>query len=459
MMSPGRASGCDWLPGAEVAPSKTADRPSVPRLVKATNSPTLRIGYVVARYPAISHTFVLREVLGLRSAGFEVSTFSVKRTDPSEWLSEVDREEAAATWAVRPTTIGTIIREHLATVARHPLAWLGTLVRAVRHAPPGARASLWQVFYFAQAVLLWRECERRGIRHLHAHMANVAADLAWLTAELGRSADPSSGWKWTFTMHGSTEFSDVRRHNLGAKVAAAELVICVSDFTRSQLMAVAEPSSWPKLVVVHTGTDLVRYQSEVRRRLVGEPVRILTVGRLHPVKGQSLLIEALARLNEQGQRAVLTLVGDGPLGKDLAALARDLGVGQLVKFPGAIGQDELATYYADADVFCLPSFNEGVPVVLMEAMACALPVVSSRITGIPELVDDGVSGLLVVPGRADVLADALGALAADPVLRTRMGEAGRAKIEAEFDAKRSANLVAARLARLQGAELSVRSAV
>lgn len=416
-----------------------------------TSSP--RIGYVVSRYPSISHTFVLREVLAARAAGLEVSTFSVKRSDPGELLSEIDREEADRTWSVRPVAAAVVVREHLATLRRHPRAWATTMVKALRHAPPGPRALLWQMFYFAEAVLLWRECERRSITHLHAHMANVAADLAWLASEFGRAADQSSGWRWTMTMHGSTEFSEVTRFNLAAKVESADLVICVSEFTRSQMMAVSKPADWAKLVAVHTGTDLRRYHPTGRAHSDDEPLRVLTVGRLHPVKGFSLLIEAVADLHGQGERVTLTLVGDGPLHGELSALAKRLGVDHIVDFAGAVGQDALASYYRDADVFCLPSFNEGVPVVLMEAMASGLPVVSSRITGIPELVEDGVSGLLVVPGRAALLSEALGELARDPAARKRMGEAGRAKIEAEFDAERCGLAVAAHLGALHGVEI------
>ena len=182
-------------------------------------------------------------------------------------------------------------------------------------------------------------------------------------------------------------------------------------------------------------------------------VEILSVGRLDPVKGAALLISAVANLLSQGRPVHLTLVGGGPMAAELRAIADRLGIGTAIDFPGPIGQDELPTYYASADIFCMASFAEGVPVVLMEAMASGLPVVTTRIAGIPELVEDGRTGLLVSPGRSDLLVDALGRLIDDEVLRRTLGEAARDRVEAEFDAEACGREVARHLAALQGFDL------
>jgi glycosyltransferase involved in cell wall biosynthesis len=173
-------------------------------------------------------------------------------------------------------------------------------------------------------------------------------------------------------------------------------------------------------------------------------LRILNVARLAEVKGQIVLLDAVAALREQGLAVTATIVGDGPQSDALHVHAGRLGIRDAIDLPGAVGQDKLRAYYERADLFCAPSFAEGVPVVLMEAMAMGLPVIATRIMGVPELVDDGVSGRLVAPGRADVLAAAIRDLAGDAGRRAAMGSAGREKVVAEFDVDRSA----ARLAEL-----------
>jgi glycosyltransferase involved in cell wall biosynthesis len=393
----------------------------------------LRLAYLVSRYPLTSHTFILREVTGLRRAGVDVDTFTVRRSGPEHLLTDAEREADATTHALVPPRRGELIAAHLRALATRPRRYLATLRLAMALRGRGARALLWQVFYFGEAVLMWRECSRRGIRHVHAHHANVASDVALLAAGLG-----GRGWSWSFTMHGSTEFFDVREHRLPQKVERALFVVCVSDHGRSQLMSLVGTAHWDKLRVVRCGVDLSAFDVADRSR-DGAPPEILTVGRVVPVKGQALLVEAVAELARRGVDVRLTVVGDGPQLDDLRTRAERLGVGDRVAFAGAVGQDRIRDYYARADVFALPSFAEGLPVVLVEAMATGLPVVASRITGIPELVDEGVSGLLVVPGRGDDLTRALERLAAAaPEQRAAMGRAGRDRVAAEFDIQRTA---------------------
>lgn len=394
---------------------------------------TITVGYVVSRYPAISHVFIQREIHALRDLGARVDTFSVHRADPATLLSGRDSSDAETTTTILPVSPVTLVATHARACARWPRAYFSTLRYAIAQSPPGMRARVWQVFYFAEAVLLWAACRARGIRHLHAHFANVGADVAWLASHLGAEIEPHAGWRWSFTMHGCVEFWSVDRFNLVRKVAAAEQVFTISEFTRAQLMALCAPEDWRKLSVVHCGVDLERYHPPVAPDGNGSIVRVLVVGRLSHEKGHPVALEAIAELRKQGVDARLTLVGDGPFGPQLRRLARKLGIAHVVTFTGAVGQDEMPAYYREADIFCQPSFAEGIPVVLMEAMASGLPVVSSAIAGIPELVEDGVNGRLVPPGRPDLLAAALGDLARQPQERRAMGAAGRAVIERSFD--------------------------
>ena len=386
----------------------------------------MKLAYLVSRYPAVSHTFVQREVAALRELGVEVDTFSVRAGTA---LSDVDRAEARTTTTLVPASPVDLIGM-VATAARHPGATIRLVRHSLRASSGGARSLAWRAFYAGEAVLLWRHLRRRGITHVHAHFANVAADVAGLATELGRLLGETR--TWSFTMHGPTELADVAHFGLAAKARDADFVICISDFARSQLMALLDEHEWSKLSVVHCGIDPTRFDAVVRPA-DRVPLSILCVGRLVPEKGQAVLLDALADLRSRGVDATVTLVGDGDSRHALESTARRLGLDDHVHFAGAVGQDDILAHYRDADVFCLPSFAEGVPVVLMEAMATELPVVSTHITGIPELITDGESGLLVRPGRADLLADALARLAADPDLRRDLGRAGRAAVLAAFD--------------------------
>jgi glycosyltransferase involved in cell wall biosynthesis len=400
----------------------------------------VRIAYVSSRYPAVSHTFIQREVAALRAIGIDVDTVAIRRAAAGEVLSQADRAEARTTYAILPVTLRRLAGAHLGALLRYPRAYRTTLARALKLAPRGLRGRLWQMFYFGEAVVLWDHARRRRVGHLHAHFANVGSDVALLAARLGAAAGrgPRS---WSMTMHGSTEFYDVREHRLPEKVADAAFVACISDFTRSQLMLSADPADWGKLELVRCGVDPEAFAPPARD---GDrpPLRVLTVSRLVPGKGFALLLDALADAVGRGHDVVLAVVGDGPDGDALRARARRLGIVERVRWLGAVGQDEIRGHYAQADVFCLPSFAEGVPVVLMEAMAAELAVVATRIAGIPELVADGESGLLVTPARADELADALARLAADPQLRRRLGRAGREAVLDGYVAGRWARVLA-----------------
>jgi glycosyltransferase involved in cell wall biosynthesis len=255
-----------------------------------------------------------------------------------------------------------------------------------------------------------------------------------LATGFGRAAGgPRS---WSFTMHGPTEFLDVAGHRLPQKAEDAAFVACISDFARSQLMALTDPACWENLHIVHCG---IHPGPAPEERPAGDsPARLLSVGQLLPRKGHAVLIEALAELAAEGVEIEATIVGGGPERERLEQMAGEMGIGERVRFTGALGQDELPALYEAANIFCLASFAEGVPVVLMEAMAHGVPVVATRIAGIPELVADGETGLVVAPGRAADLAAAIRRLAGDRELAARLGGAGREKVIAEFDQAESA---------------------
>jgi colanic acid/amylovoran biosynthesis glycosyltransferase len=393
-----------------------------------------RVAYLISRYPAISHAFVQREVLALRDAGVDVHTFALRRAGDSDVLSPVDEAERDATYAIQPVRWGRLLADHTRALATRPGVYAKTLARAVRLGR-GVRGVVWQLFYFAEAIAVWAELGRRDLRHVHVHFANPAADVAMLATEFG-----GAGWHWSLTLHGPAEFFEVRGNRLAEKLTSATFVACASDWSRSQAMSLVPADVWPRFTVVRGGVDASQWQRDGATPDAGSGrLEILNVGRLAPVKGQALLIDAIARLRDEGLDAHARIVGDGPEREALEHRIDELGLRDAVELTGPVGQDRIRELYAQADVFCLPSFREGLPFVLIEALAMELGVVATRIMGIPELVDDGESGLLVAPGRVDELADALTNLARDPERRRALGAAGRHTVERDYALSRLAS--------------------
>jgi colanic acid/amylovoran biosynthesis glycosyltransferase len=394
------------------------------------------VAYLVSRYPAISHAFIAREVQALRRLGLRVDTFGIHRSDPRHILTTGDAEALRDTYAVLPPRSPRFVWAHLRAMVNRPRRYLGALTLALNQPPVARSGRAGDLAHFAEAVPIWHECRRRGLRHLHAHFTRPSADVALLASHLA-----DGELTWSFTAHG-IDISLDGAERLAEKVRRAAWVACVSDFGRAQVMGLVEDRHWTKLHLVRCGVDPEEFAPRQRQGGGADgDLRILTVGRVEPVKGHAILLEAIALLAERGIDARATVVGDGSLLPGLTRRAAELGIHARVRFEGSVGQDRIRDHYAGADVFCLPSFGEGVPVVLMEAMAMELPVVASRVMGIPELVEHGTSGLLVPPARPDLLADALQRLAADRGLRRKMGEAGRAAVARRFDPAVAAGLL------------------
>jgi glycosyltransferase involved in cell wall biosynthesis len=392
-----------------------------------------RIAYLTGEYPRATDTFIQREVAALRALGFEVVTTSVRRTAPEHIVGPEQAAEQAGTFHILEAA-----RRPLRTLAalahglRRPRRFLGALGLAARTAPPGLRGGLYQAFYFIEALVLAHEMARREVTHLHNHIAKASCTVAMLAARL-------SDIPFSFTLHGPDIFFEPLTWRLDAKIAEARFVACISDFCRAQAMIFAAPEAWPKLRIVHCGVQPDRYAGAPPPR----GARLLFVGRLAAVKGVAVLFDALARVVATRPETRLTLIGDGPERAALEAEAARLGLSDHVSFLGYRSQDAVAEALAAHDVFVLPSFAEGVPVVLMEAMAAGRPVLTTRIAGVPELVEDGVSGRLVPPGNATALAAALEDLLADPDGLAAMGEVGRARVRAAFDVAQEAARLAA----------------
>ena len=394
--------------------------------------PNPRIAYLAGEYPAVSHTFILREVAALRARGLDILTCSVRRTGPQHHRGPAERAEAAMTFALLEAAKNPfhLIGAQVAAL-KTPGLYLRTLRKAWSMRGPGLRATVYQLFYFLEATVLARHLKARGATHLHNHFAQASGNVALLAARL-------AGIPFSFTLHGPADFTDPKLWRLDAKIRDAAFVACISHYSRSQAMLASPVEDWDRLHIVHCGVEPARYDAPP-----AQGRGLLFVGRLAAAKGVPVLIEAMPRILASFPDAHLTLIGDGPDRAALEDRVRRLGLSGAVTFAGYQSQDEVAEALARAAVFVLPSFAEGVPVVLMEAMAARRPVVATRIAGIPELVEDGVSGRIVPPGDGAALARAVCDILADPGLAARMGEAGRRKVEAEFDIAHEAEKLAA----------------
>lgn len=389
-----------------------------------------KLAYLVSQYPATSHTFIRREVQALREAGVSVDTFSIRPPSEAERQAGVDRREYEKTHYVLPPKIGRILKAHASALRKRPGAYLRTLRDATRHRVPGAKAAAWSLFHFAEAIALADELDARGVDHLHNHFANSGANVGFLATRF-------LGIDWSLTLHGISEFDYPAGPLLAEKITSAAFVACVTHFGRAQAMRMVDPKHWEKLFVARCGLDLGALEQGATSTPVPpkkRALRLVTVGRLSPEKGLAGLLEAFAAVDADAE---LRIIGDGPERDALEAKAVSLGLADRVVFVGRLPSSGVIAELLYADAFAMASFMEGLPVVLMEALAMEVPVIAPRVAGIPELVEDDASGLLFAPGHWKELTERLERLLGDADLRRRLATEGKRRVEAEFDIHRA----------------------
>jgi colanic acid/amylovoran biosynthesis glycosyltransferase len=395
-----------------------------------------RVAYLLSRYPAVSHSFLLNEVLQLRRLGFEVDTASINPPDRAvSSLSEVELKESNKTYYVKSSSRAAAAGIILRTLVLRPIVFFRGLIAALQLDGWNVRATLYSLFYFAEALLVGDWMRRRGVRHLHVHFCTAVATVAYLT---------SIAWDVPFSLsvHGPDEFHDMEKFHVARKIARASFVLCISDFCRSQLMRVSSPEHWKKLNVVRLGVDTAIFSPDRKTHGDTDALQIICVGRLVPAKGQLLLLRAFADLLAQGYRLHLTFVGDGDARKQLEVESASQNLTSAVTMTGALNHRETRQVLEGTDLFVLPSFAEGLPVALMEAMAMEIPCVSTFIAGIPELIRDGVDGRLVPASSCESLYAAMKHLIDDPQLRRRLGIAGRQRVLELHDLTTNSRLLA-----------------
>jgi glycosyltransferase involved in cell wall biosynthesis len=390
----------------------------------------VRMAYLVSTYPAVSHTFILREVRRLRRANFEIQVSSINPPDCSATgMTCEEREEAAETFYIKREGFRGAVLAHMNVLVKSPKSYFAGLWFALRLAGTDLRRLTFAVFYFVEAVILGHWMESQRLTHLHVHFANAASTV-------GLIASRTFSIEFSLTVHGPDEFYDAPGLRLAEKIAGSSFVRCIGQFARSQLMRLSPPSQWDKLEIGPLGVDPQRF-SPRRFRLSPTRFEILCVGRLVPSKGQLVLIAAIERLVKTKPSLRVRLVGDGPERESLERAIAAANLGSYIVLEGSVNQDRIQEFYRQADIFVLASFAEGIPVVLMEAMAMEIPCISTFVAGIPELIRNETDGILVPPSDDLALASAINRLIEDSALRHRLGVAARRRVMEKYDLDRS----------------------
>jgi colanic acid/amylovoran biosynthesis glycosyltransferase len=384
----------------------------------------MTIGYLISYYPKPSHSFIRREISAVEAQGLRVVRYSVR--PGGEEVDEADVAEKGRTSVLLDAGPLRLALAAARVAVTRPATFLRALALAWRIGRKSARGTLRNLAYLVEACLLQGWCRRDGVQHLHAHFGSNTAAVAMLCHELG-------GPTFSFTAHGIETFDAPEFLALDEKVGRAAFTVAVCHFGRSQLCRWSDPIHWPRIHVVRCGVD----RQFLDRAPAAAPSgsRLVCVARLSPEKGHLPLLAAAARLMESGRAMELVLVGDGPLRPTLERLIEKLGLQAHVRLAGWKSGAGVVEEILGSRALVLPSFSEGLPVVLMEAMALGRPVIASQITGIPELVEPRITGWLVPAGSDEALATAMmEALDAPLSDLDRMGREGARRVAELHDA-------------------------
>jgi colanic acid/amylovoran biosynthesis glycosyltransferase len=380
--------------------------------------------YLINQYPKVSHSFVRREILALERQGWTVHRHAQRGWD-EVCIDPQDRSEQLRTRYLLQAGIGALLLAGLRELFHSPATALSALLAALQMGWRSDRSLPFHLIYWLEACLLAQRCREQGVRHLHAHFGTNSAEVSGLAAML--AGIPSS-----FTVHGPEEFDKPEFLSIARKIHMSAFVVAISSFGRSQLYRWIDRAHWGKVKVVHCGLDQVFLQS-ADLPFCDAP-RLVCIGRLCEQKGQLLLIRAAALLRDQGVPFELVLAGDGDMRADIESEIARLGLQAQVSITGWISGERVKQELLASRAMVLPSFAEGLPVVIMEAMALGRPVVSTYVAGIPELVTPGECGWLFPAGDVEALAQAMkDCLLSGPDQLVRMGQKARVRVLARHD--------------------------
>ena len=379
----------------------------------------MKIAYLINAYPKVSHSFIRREIHALERQGLEVRRIALRGWDGPLPDAEDHRERERTAYVLRGGA-RSLLLPVLRTLLQSPLR----LFRSVRLAASMARGSdrplPYHLVYVAEACRILRWVRSAGAERLHAHFGTNSAEVAMLVHVLG-------GPPYSFTVHGPEEF--MRALGLTEKIRRASLVVAISSFCRSQLFMSASYEDWPKIRIIRCGLEKSFYENIAAGPEAPAAARLSCVGRLTEAKGQPLLIQAAALLAASNIDFELVLAGDGPLRPAIEALIEKLRLRDRVRITGWISGAQVREELLASRAMVLPSFAEGLPVVIMEAMALRRPVLTTYVAGIPELVTHGETGWMFPAGSVEDLAQAMEQCLRCPQEEIeRMGEAAHRRV-------------------------------
>jgi len=391
------------------------------------------VAYLVSEYPSVSHSFIRREIQALERQGLTVHRYALRGWD-AVLVDDSDLRERERTRYVLGQGAGALLAAMLHAAVTMPAAWLRAFTLALRMARDSDRPWPVHLIYLGEACLLRRWLAPTAVSHVHAHFATNPAEIAMLLRELG-------GPSYSFTVHGSEFLDRPAQMGIDHKASRARFVAAVSAYGRSQLMRWLPLPLWNRVSVVHCGLE-PGYGDGAPDCTPGN-ARLLCIGRLSPEKGQLLLVAAAARLKAAGRRFELILAGDGPMRAEVQARIDALGVADCVRITGWVDAQRVKDELVAARALVVPSLAEGLPVVIMEAMAHGRTVVAPYLAGIPELVLHGDTGWLYPAGDVDALAQALHACldASDEALKA-MGRSARQRVWSRHDVNTEARRLA-----------------
>ncbi|WP_300634076.1 glycosyltransferase family 4 protein [Mastigocoleus sp. MO_188.B34] len=375
----------------------------------------MKIAYLVNQYPKVSHSFIRREIAAVEKSGLTVERFSVRQCE-SELIDPDDKNEFQKTKVILDVGPKGLLTQLFAVALKAPIPWLKSLWLAINIGRTSQRGIFYHLIYFAEACVLLGWLQKADIDHLHVHFGTNSATVAMLCNALG-------GPPYSFTVHGPEEFDRIQDLAIAQKINRASFVVAICSFGKSQLYRWCDYKQWSKIHVVHCGVDGNFLNQKVKD--ISSELHLTCVGRLCEQKGQLLLLQAVGQISQEGKKCKLTLVGDGELRPEVEALIEEYGLEEQVTITGWASGEEVKNYIANARALVLPSFAEGLPVVIMEALALGRPVISTYVAGIPELVNHGVNGWLVPAGSIEELKNAIrSALVLPAEDLAQMGQAG-----------------------------------
>ncbi len=426
----------------------------------ATGPPRTAIGYYTWHFPVLSQTFINRELAALKQAGTQVEIFA-DEPEPIELADDNAREVLSQAHYLDPVDSARLRRYRKEFLRSHPLEYLKVLALVISCRYGSYKTFATDIAVFYQAIYLAGVARERGVDHLHAPWSDRCAFVAMLAARIA-----GISYSVQARAHDIHRTSDL--FALAEKFEPAEFIVTNTRYNEAYMKTFLRKSHWPKLRVIHNGLDLARFEPPVERA-ASRPLRILCVARLIEQKGLVYLLKACAELRARGHAFSCEIIGGTEdifmnYYLEVKRLHRDLGLRDVVLFRGSLIFNEVLKEYSKADIFVLPCViaadgsRDIIPNALLEAMAMKLPVISTTVTGIPEMVEHGLSGILIPPEEENALADALEALLLDADLRRRLGEQARRRVEEKFDIAKNVTRYVRLFTRQQSVDLEDESA-